>query len=109
MLLPEPLLEEILEPVSLQEVSMNWDIELPKELQLDEFQSRQPHRGPVSHAQFQPEHLKCQSLGPLLGQSSKTIQPHNRLQFSDSGIGQDDVLMRPANMNDVLPLPFLEY
>ena len=109
MLLPEPLLEEILEPVSLQKVSMNWDIELPKELQLDEFQSRQPHRGPVGHALLQPEQLKCQSLEPLLGQSSTMIQPHNRLQFSDTGIGQDNMLIRPANINDVLPLPFLEY
>ena len=104
-LLPSVCLhQELLQPVSLKQESPNWDIVQHEALQCEQFKYQ-----PLLQELVQPEPVGSHSDGPLLGQSSLLNQAHNRFPFSyDHDIYENDVLTNPANMNDILPLPFLE-
>ena len=104
-LLPSVCLhQELLQPVSLKQESPNWDIVQHEALQCEQFKHQ-----PLLQELVQHEPVESHPEGPLLGQSSSLNQAHNRLPFSyDHDINENDVLTNPANMNDVLPLPFLE-
>ena len=86
------------------------NVEQKAEKKFEEFESQTSHWGPIQTEPIQPKLSQRPLLEPLLGQTSNSILPHNRLLFSnlDIDVDEDNKMMQLVDMNDVLGLQFQE-